>query len=299
MSFVPVNQFTPRAQQVLALARKQADRLSHDHIGPHHLLLGILRLDQGVACSVLKTVSVDFESLKKVVEDKFPPGKESGEGTSRNSIPYTPHLKKILGLAVREAKRLNHSYVGSEHLLLGLLADEDHEMGKILRDHFKLDVEAIRTAVLNELDPTVRILSKPDRVKACFFILKKLIEIVSICKEKMEYGGNDLFESVINLVFREFEEHHMGSGATKEEYLQALDQIVVESESLRSLESAVRLYRILEVDLVSHFLIRIAKLESGEAGKEAFLAVAQIGNSEPFTSTDDYVVEWMKLKKLI
>lgn len=301
MSFDPLSDpafsFTPRAQQVLALARKESDRLNHNHIGLQHLLLGILRLGQGVGYTVLKKVGVDFESLKKVIEERFPVDKE--RGTSSNSVPYTLSLKKILSLASREAKQLNHSYVGTEHMLLGLLVDENHEIGMILRDDFKLDVKTITLEILAELDPALRTLSKSGRIQVCFFLLKKLIEIVSICREKIEYGPNAFFVGVSSLVFEEFEKHHMDSGATKDEYVQALDQIVIEAESLRYLESAAQLYKILEVNLISHLIDRIEKLGSGEAGKEAFLAVAQIGNGGPFTSTDDYVTEWMKFKKLI
>ena len=116
----PMNNFTPRAQQVLALARKEADRFHHNYVGTEHILLGLIKLGQGVAVSVLQKMGLDLETVRSAVEKQVgsgPEGKESG------SIPYTPRVKKVLALAGKEAKALNHSYVGTEHILLGLLRE--------------------------------------------------------------------------------------------------------------------------------------------------------------------------------
>ena len=113
-----MSNFTPRAQQVLALARKEADRFNHNYIGTEHVLLGLIKLGQGVAVSVLQRMGLDLESVRMEVE------KEVGTGPDQkksSNIPYTPRVKKVLSLANKEAKQLNHSYVGTEHILLGLL----------------------------------------------------------------------------------------------------------------------------------------------------------------------------------
>ena len=106
----PMNNFTPRAQQVLALARKEADRFHHNYVGTEHLLLGLIKLGQGVAVSVLQKMGLDLETVRGEVEKQVGIGQESK--TPVGSIPYTPRVKKVLALAGKEAKALNHSYVG-------------------------------------------------------------------------------------------------------------------------------------------------------------------------------------------
>src|SRR5438445_463283 len=120
MSDEAMNNFTPRAQQVLALARKEADRFNHNFVGTEHLLLGLIKLGQGVAVNVLQKLGLDLETVRMEVE------KQVGTGPDQKmigNIPYTPRVKKVLALAAKEAKALNHTYVGTEHILLGLLRE--------------------------------------------------------------------------------------------------------------------------------------------------------------------------------
>ena len=117
-----MNNFTPRAQQVLALARKEADRFNHNYVGTEHLLLGLIKLGQGVAVNVLQKMSLDLETVRMEVEKQVGSGPET---KTPGNIPYTPRVKKVLALAGKEAKALNHSYVGTEHILLGLLREGD------------------------------------------------------------------------------------------------------------------------------------------------------------------------------
>ena len=117
-----MNDFTPRAQQVLALARKEAERFKHNYVGTEHLLLGLIKLGQGVAVNVLQRMGLDLERVRMEVEKHVglhPETKMVG------NIPYTPRVKEVLVLAGKEAKALNHSYVGTEHILLGLLREGD------------------------------------------------------------------------------------------------------------------------------------------------------------------------------
>ncbi|MCP5523449.1 MAG: ATP-dependent Clp protease ATP-binding subunit [Verrucomicrobiales bacterium] len=144
-----MNNFTPRAQQVLALARKEADRFNHNFVGTEHLLLGLIKLGQGVAVNVLQKMGLDLETVRLEVE------KQVGTGPDQKlmgSIPYTPRVKKVLSLAGKEAKALNHTYVGTEHLLLGLLREGDGVAARVLKN-LDVDLEQTRTETLRELDP--------------------------------------------------------------------------------------------------------------------------------------------------
>ena len=144
-----MSNFTPRAQQVLALARKEADRLNHNFLGTEHLLLGLIKLGQGVAVNVLTKMGLDLETVRLEVE------KQVGTGPDQKmigNIPYTPRVKKVIALAQKEAKNLNHTYVGTEHLLLGLLREGDGVAAKVLRS-LDVDIEVARQETLKELDP--------------------------------------------------------------------------------------------------------------------------------------------------
>src|ERR1700757_1350353 len=144
-----MNNFTPRAQQVLALARKEADRFKHNYVGTEHLLLGLIKLGQGVAVNVLQKMGLDLETVRMEVE------KHVGSYPETNmigSVPYTPRVKKVLALAGKEAKALNHSYVGTEHILLGLLREGEGVAARVLQS---LEVNPTRTRneILKELNP--------------------------------------------------------------------------------------------------------------------------------------------------
>jgi ATP-dependent Clp protease ATP-binding subunit ClpC len=145
----PMSNFTPRAQQVLALARKEADRFHHNYVGTEHLLLGLINLGQGVAVNVLQKMGLDLDTVRQAVDDQVglgPEAKPSG------NVPYTPRVKKVLALAGKEAKSLNHSYVGTEHILLGLLREGEGVAARVLKS-LDIDVERCRNEILSELDP--------------------------------------------------------------------------------------------------------------------------------------------------
>jgi ATP-dependent Clp protease ATP-binding subunit ClpC len=149
MSDEAMNNFTPRAQQVLALARKEADRFNHNFVGTEHLLLGLIKLGQGVAVNVLQKIGLDLETVRMEVE------KLVGTGPAEKvigNIPYTPRVKKVLSLASKEAKNLNHTYVGTEHILLGLLREGDGVAARVLKN-MDVDIEQTRQEILKELDP--------------------------------------------------------------------------------------------------------------------------------------------------
>ena len=144
-----MNDFTPRAQQVLALARKEAERFKHNYVGTEHLLLGLIKLGQGVAVNVLQKMGLDLERVRMEVE------KHVGSHPATNmigNIPYTPRVKKVLALAGKEAKALNHSYVGTEHILLGLLREGEGVAARVLKS-LEVDPARTRNEILKELDP--------------------------------------------------------------------------------------------------------------------------------------------------
>ncbi len=145
----PMNNFTPRAQQVLALARKEADRFHHNYVGTEHLLLGLINLGQGVAVNVLQKMGLDLETVRSAVEKQVGKGPES---KPTGNIPYTPRVKKVLALAGKEARALNHSYVGTEHILLGLLREGAGVAARVLKS-LDVDIERCRNEILSELDP--------------------------------------------------------------------------------------------------------------------------------------------------
>jgi len=141
--------FTPRARQVLELARKEADRFNHNYIGTEHLLLGLIKLGQGVAVNVLQKMGLDLETVRMEVERQIGTGPET---KMVGNIPYTPRVKKVVALAQKEARQLNHNYVGTEHILLGLLREGEGAAARILKA-LDVDIEKCRNEILKELDP--------------------------------------------------------------------------------------------------------------------------------------------------
>ena len=120
--------FTDRVRKVLAMAREEAIRLKHDYVGTEHILLGLIREGEGVAAAVLASLG-DLKKLSGLVEGSVRPGKTS---SAIGELPYTTRAKKVLEHAMAEAKELNHSYVGTEHLLLGLLRQEKGLAARVL-----------------------------------------------------------------------------------------------------------------------------------------------------------------------
>ena len=117
-----MNNFTPRAQQVMNLARREADRFRHNYIGAEHVLLGLLKLGQGVAVSVMENSGLNIATLAEKIEKSLMPGNASG---TEGNLPYTPRVRKLLSMAGEEAKSLRHTYIGTEHILLAILRDSD------------------------------------------------------------------------------------------------------------------------------------------------------------------------------
>ena len=141
------DKFTERARKVLQLAQEEAQRLHHDYIGTEHLLLGLVREGEGVAGHVLKSLGVDLEKVRKAVEDII----GRGDSIVLGEIGLTPRAKKVIELAVDEVRRLNHHYIGTEHLLLGLLR-EGEGIGAGVLESFGLNLQEVRAKTIQVLD---------------------------------------------------------------------------------------------------------------------------------------------------
>lgn len=144
----PPKNFSPRSQQVLALAREEARRLNHSFIGTEHILLGLIRLGQGTAVFVLTKMDLVLETVRLEVEQQVGIGDKKVSG----QIPYTPRVKKALALAAKESKTLHHTYVGTEHILLGLLREGGGVAPRVLKN-LGVDIKITRQNILKELDP--------------------------------------------------------------------------------------------------------------------------------------------------
>jgi len=141
------NRFTERAQRVILIAQEEAKRLNHDYVGTEHLLLGLVALGEGVAAQVLANLGVDLRRVRAEVE------KIVGTGDNillLGEIPFTPSAKKVLELAVEEAQNLGHNYVGTEHLLLGLIRQEEGVAARVL-ENLGIRLEVVREEVINLL----------------------------------------------------------------------------------------------------------------------------------------------------
>src|SRR3982750_304699 len=143
--------FTERARQVVVLAQEEARTLKHNYIGTEHILLGLLREEEGLAARVLESLDITVERVRAQVVRIV----GSGEEVTSGQIPFTPRAKKVLELALREALSLGHNYIGTEHILLGLVRENEGVAARILLD-FDADAEKIR----NEI---IRMLSGPGR----------------------------------------------------------------------------------------------------------------------------------------
>ncbi|MGH7631648.1 MAG: ATP-dependent Clp protease ATP-binding subunit [Gemmatimonadales bacterium] len=124
--------FTDRVRKVLQMAREEAARLHHEYVGTEHILLGLIREGEGVAAAVLQNLNVDLEEIQQKIEETVKKGKAAA--AAGPDLPYTSRAKKVLELAMTEARELNHSYVGTEHLLLGLLREEKGIAAQVLND---------------------------------------------------------------------------------------------------------------------------------------------------------------------
>jgi len=147
------NRFTERARRAILLAREEAKRLDHDYLGTEHLLLGLIREGEGIAATALQNLGIDLRQVRQEVEKAVGRG---GGSLFLGQIPFTPRAKKVLELAVTEARDLGHNYIGTEHLLLGLIREGEGVAAQILNS-LGADLDRVREEVVNLLGGKVAV----------------------------------------------------------------------------------------------------------------------------------------------
>ncbi|MGH7163692.1 MAG: ATP-dependent Clp protease ATP-binding subunit, partial [Planctomycetota bacterium] len=145
------DRFTDRARKVMGLARQEAQRFNHDYIGTEHILLGLIQEGSGVAADVLKNLDVDLKKIRQEVEKLVSHGTTM---VTMGQLPFTPRAKKVLELALEEASNLGHNYIGTEHLLLGLIREQEGIAAQVLQN-IKVRLEDVREEVLELLGAEV------------------------------------------------------------------------------------------------------------------------------------------------
>ncbi|HEY1066758.1 MAG TPA: Clp protease N-terminal domain-containing protein, partial [Pirellulales bacterium] len=139
--------FTDRARKVMQLANQEAQRFNHEYIGTEHVLLGLIKEGSGVAANVLKNLDVDLRKIRLEVEKLVQSGPDM---VTMGKLPQTPRAKKVIEYSMEEARHLNHNYVGTEHILLGLLREQEGVAAQVLMN-LGLKLEEVREEVLNLL----------------------------------------------------------------------------------------------------------------------------------------------------
>ena len=153
--------FTDRARRVVVLAQEEARMLNHNYIGTEHILLGLIHEGEGVAAKALESLGIALEGVRQQVEEIIGQGQQAPSG----HIPFTPRAKKVLELSLREALQLGHNYIGTEHILLGLIREGEGVAAQVL---VKLgaDLNRVRQQVLQLLSAATRARSPPRAARA-------------------------------------------------------------------------------------------------------------------------------------
>jgi len=142
--------FTPRARKVVELARSEARRFNHNYVGTEHILLGLIKLGEGVAVNVLGRMGLDLKTVRMAVEKQVGPGPE--EAKAPETIPLTPRVQQVMAHAIAEGRTLGHAYVGTEHILLGLLKEGEGVAARVLQA-LNVDLERCRKEILADIEP--------------------------------------------------------------------------------------------------------------------------------------------------
>jgi ATP-dependent Clp protease ATP-binding subunit ClpC len=181
--------FTGRARQVVVLAQDEARLLGHNYIGTEHLLLGLVREEEGVAARVLESLEVTVDGVRAKIEEVVGKGEEAPAG----QIPFTPRAKKVLERALREALSLGHKYIGTEHVLLGLVDVEEGVAVGILQE-FNADPERVRSAVRAQLEGPSRL--EESRRRAWSYRVEVLDEGEALTSDFLEPLGKEGWELI-------------------------------------------------------------------------------------------------------
>src|SRR5436309_639725 len=178
--------FTDRARKVMQLANQEAQRFNHEYIGTEHILLGLVKEGSGVAANVLKNLDIDLRKIRLEVEKIVQTGPGS-EMVTMGKLPQTPRAKKVIEYSIEEARNLNHNYVGTEHLLLGLLREQEGVAAQVLMN-LGLKLEDVRQEVLNLLGHSMELPGEPERIK----LVEATLAEVTPATPALDRVGRDL-----------------------------------------------------------------------------------------------------------
>ncbi|MBI4354019.1 MAG: ATP-dependent Clp protease ATP-binding subunit [Candidatus Omnitrophica bacterium] len=227
------NKFTERARKVILLAKEEAKRFNHDYIGTEHILLGLIREGEGVAAAVLQKLGLSPEKIRLEVEKLV----QSGPSTMvSGDIPFTPKAKKVIELAMEEARSLGHNYIGTEHLLLGLIREGEGVASQVLVN-LGLDLNRVRNEVITLLGssgpvPTPSGSSK-TKTPALDAFGRDLSKLAQEGKLDPVIGRKDEIERVIQIMARRTKNNpvfHGEAGLGKTAIVEGLSQMVVKGD---------------------------------------------------------------------
>ena len=192
----------------MALARKEAQRLNHDFIGTEHILLGLIQEGSGVAANVLKNLGVEIDKIRREIEKNVQSGPSM---VTMGQLPFTPRAKKVLELSMEEANELGHNYIGTEHLLLGLIRENEGVAATVLMD-LNLKLEDVRAEVLellgaetqsdNAIPPSSQPKTGRSKTPALDAFGRELTELAREGKLDPVIGRHDEIERVIQILSR-------------------------------------------------------------------------------------------------
>jgi ATP-dependent Clp protease ATP-binding subunit ClpC len=250
--------FTDRVRKVLQMAREEAARLHHEYVGTEHILLGLIREGEGVAAAVLTNLNVDLDDVQQKIEETVKKGKAPApEGPD---LPYTSRAKKVLELAMSEARELNHSYVGTEHLLLGLLREEKGIAAQVLADA-GVNLEQARAETLRLLGSDMPATSKggqgggsrsekKSKTPALDHFCRDLTALAAEGQLDPTIGRTSEIERVIEVLSRRKKNNPVligEAGVGKTAIVEGLAQLIASGNSPDSLGS----HRVLALDMAA------------------------------------------------
>jgi ATP-dependent Clp protease ATP-binding subunit ClpC len=233
------DRFTERVRKVIQLAREEAMRFNHDYIGTEHLLLGLVKEGEGIAAAALANLGVDLKTLRLEIEKLV----EQGPSTvSVGEIPFNPQAKKVLELAVEEARKFGHNYIGTEHLLLGLIKEGEGIAAHVL-DNMKVDVEKVQREVVKLLGgPSSKFSatseSKKTQTPALDAFGRDLTELAREDKLDPVIGREAEIERVIQILSRRTKNNPVligEAGVGKTAIVEGLAQAIVHKKNIPDL----------------------------------------------------------------